>query len=448
MHSRTSLRAFFGLYLTAAGLSNAMAQTLGQEADELGAACGDIFRSLNAVKTCPVFLFHGAKPIRLSLPKNVVPGGGPAFGAVYSLPLPITDWADSNLTLEGGSSLRQFWFGNAVATFKHRKWRGNANTADEGFQASVYLRSRGLPLMPFYGLGGNTSRANLTDYGERDISAGATVFNPLAKSLSVGGTAQYLSIKINGIRDPKIRSIDSLYSEATVAGIAQQPRFAHFNVFLQPKKHWERVKLDTRVGYDLYHDANSGRYSTGKFRAEFLQKIYPESHSEATGGGRGSTRHTTKYDSVLYLAGRYTSMWAGSGNTVPFYLQETLGGSDIDGVPTLRGFQDYRFRGPKLFELQAQYERRLLPSRPAGEPSSNLRKAASALGVMAFYDAGEVALRASDLSFGTLRQSFGFGFTIWSGDKVWFRAYVGLGSGEGRHNFFGVSDPSGQAKHF
>jgi hypothetical protein len=30
---------------------------------------------------------------------------------------------------------------------------------------------------------------------------------------------------------------------------------------------------------------------------------------------------------------------------------------------------------------------------------------------------------------------------------VVFRAYVGLGSGEGRHNFFGVPDMSGTANH-
>jgi hypothetical protein len=46
-----------------------------------------------------------------------------------------------------------------------------------------------------------------------------------------------------------------------------------------------------------------------------------------------------------------------------------------------------------------------------------------------------------------MRHSFGFGLTFWSGEKVWFRAYVGLGSGEGLHNFVGVSDPSAQTPH-
>lgn len=95
---------------------------------------------------------------------------------------------------------------------------------------------------------------------------------------------------------------------------------------------------------------------------------------------------------MLYIAGRFTASWASAGNAVPFYLQETLGGSDIDNVPTLRGYQDYRFRGPDLFSLQAQYERRLLPAPPPGsQRPSTLRSIAGALGIMAFYDAGEVA---------------------------------------------------------
>jgi hypothetical protein len=132
---------------------------------------------------------------------------------------------------------------------------------------------------------------------------------------------------------------------------------------------------------------------------------------------------------------------------VPFYLQETIGGSDINGVPTLRGFQDYRFRAPDLFVIQTQYERRLLPDSPIGSNASTLRKVAGALGILAFYDVGEVALKPSDLSFGNVRHSFGFGLTFWSGEKVWFRAYVGLGSGEGAHSFFGVSDPNAQSPH-
>jgi hypothetical protein len=58
--------------------------------------------------------------------------------------------------------------------------------------------------------------------------------------------------------------------------------------------------------------------------------------------------------------------------------------------------------------------------------------------VLGFYDTGQVAVNKSDLSFSDMRHSFGFGVSFWAQSKVVFRAYVGLGSGEGIHNFFGI----------
>jgi hypothetical protein len=443
--NRAMIRGTFGLIVFALPL--AQAAEWSKEGDQLKKDCGDTSKSLGLLKSCATFLFHDGKPVRLSTPTSVVPGGGTALGVVYIQPLSIHEWAESNVTVEAGSSLRQFWYANGIATLNHRKWGGDWNTARDSFQFQLYAGARGLPLMPFYGIGPATSRSNLTDFGEREIAAGARVFNPLQSWLATGGSLEYFQTKINGITDPRVRSITSLYSDATAPGLSRQPGFGHYSAFVQPHRAWTRTRIDSRVSYEYYQDADTGRYSTRKFRAGFLQKIYPESQSEPTGGGTGR-RHQVKYDSVLYIGGRFTREWAGAGGVVPFYLMETLGGSDEQGVAALRGYQDYRFRAPSLFVIQTQYERRLLPPRPQNANPSTLRSIAGALGVMAFYDVGQVALRASDLDIGKTRQSFGFGLTFWSGEKVWFRAYVGLGSGEGRHNFFGVSDPSSQTPHF
>lgn len=89
-----------------------------------------------------------------------------------------------------------------------------------------------------------------------------------------------------------------------------------------------------------------------------------------------------------------------------------------------------------------------MPSPKLGSPRpSTLRSVAGALGVMAFFDAGEVATRVEDFSLSGVRHSFGFGVTFWSGERVWFRAYIGLGSGEGRHTFVGITNPSMQSLH-
>jgi len=212
-------------------------------------------------------------------------------------------------------------------------------------------------------------------------------------------------------------------------------------------------------GYRTYGNANNqrgygygqdeyqqGSADQGGYR-DYRQYRYGEPGA-VTGGIPGQVRKQPKFDSVLYIAARFSASKANHQNVVPFYLQETIGGSDIDGISSLRGFQDYRFRAPDLFVIQTQYERRLLPSPKPGSPRpSTFRSVAGALGIMAFYDTGEVANRFRDLSFSEMRHSFGFGLTFWSGERVWFRAYIGLGSGEGRHTFLGVANPSMQTPH-
>lgn len=417
----------------------------GKEGQELKASCSDLFSNIQQIGSCGEFLFSSGAPVRLTIPQSVVPGGGTALGATYIHLLDIPNWTDSNFTLQGGSSIRAFWFGDAVLTLDHKKFIHPLSPGDR-FQLKVYSHAKGLPLMPFYGIGPNTSRANITDFREKEFSVGTSVVTPISSWLDVDGSVEYFKAQVGGVGGG-VRSIGSYYTEATAPGLAHQPGFMHYEIDVQPKHDWHRTSFNSEIAFHEYQDLGTGHYSFHKFRTDFLQKIYPETQSEPTAGGT-ATRKQPRYDSVLYIAGRFSASSVSDGNVIPFYLQETIGGSDIDNIATLRGFQDYRFRAPDLFSLQVQYERRLLPAPPRGSPRpSTFRSVAGALGVLAFYDAGEVATKIDDLSFSNVRQSFGFGLTFWSGEKVWFRAYIGLGSGEGSHTFFGVTNPSAQSLH-
>jgi hemolysin activation/secretion protein len=73
---------------------------------------------------------------------------------------------------------------------------------------------------------------------------------------------------------------------------------------------------------------------------------------------------------------------------VPFYLQETLGGSH-----TLRGFPSFRYRGENLALLQAEYR----------------WEASPAIELALFADAGTVAATARGLDLGRLEAGYGFG---------------------------------------
>ena len=130
----------------------------------------------------------------------------------------------------------------------------------------------------------------------------------------------------------------------------------------------------------------------------------------------------SKPDSNLDFRFRLSSARTGSGKQVPFYYQDTLGGSDINNDPALRGFADYRFRDRNLMVLQTEYQ-------------INIK---NGYGVMVFYDTGKVAPTLGGLGSARLRHSYGVGFTMFSGDRVYFKVYIGLGGGEGRRMFVGV----------
>ena len=338
--------------------------------------------------------------------QSIVPGGGTGVGLNYKLDKP-GDW-HKMFTVSGAVSMRVFWKAETRMTLLHpvlATW----NKDNEDQAVHFYFRARGLPQMPFYGIGNGTAKSALTDFEQRDLSFGGDASTPVTSWLGLGGVLEGIKPDINGIHSGSIRSIDTYFSEATAPGLSSQPTFAHSEVYAHIH-HKYPFEFDGHVGYHTFATGNSN-YSFQRFRAEVTHNIYPERINKRP-----------KRDSVLSIHGVVSTSWAGKGDALPFYLQETLGGSDINGAPTLRGFADYRFRAPNLVLLQTQYERRIWQY----------------VGVLGFYDAGQVAVNKGDLSFANMRQSFGFGISLWAESRVMFRMYVGLGSGEGIHNFFGI----------
>ena len=117
----------------------------------------------------------------------------------------------------------------------------------------------------------------------------------------------------------------------------------------------------------------------------------------------------------LSLFARVDYAFTGAGSTVPFYLQNTLGGTDFQGLDTLRGYGDYRFRGPKRMFGQLEYRH------PVFGP----------IGVLGFYDVGKVALDRSELSIDHLHHDFGIGLFARIGGREVARIYLGFGTREG-----------------
>jgi hypothetical protein len=102
---------------------------------------------------------------------------------------------------------------------------------------------------------------------------------------------------------------------------------------------------------------------------------------------------------------------------VPFYFQPTLGGSAIESRPTLRGFDDYRFRALDAAMVSVDYRI------PVFDP----------IGAMVFYGAGNVGNSVDALSFAHARQDGGVGATLRIQKNVIAQIYLGWGAGHWSH---------------
>ena len=101
-------------------------------------------------------------------------------------------------------------------------------------------------------------------------------------------------------------------------------------------------------------------------------------------------------------------------NAVPFYLQPTVGGGD-----DLRGFREFRFRDSNMFVVNGEWRWEVF----------------SGLDMAAFYDAGKVFPRRSQLNFHDLERSAGFGFRFNVRGNIFLRIDVGF-SREGTQCWF------------
>jgi hypothetical protein len=149
-------------------------------------------------------------------------------------------------------------------------------------------------------------------------------------------------------------------------------------------------------------------------------KMKEQSSTDASAGKKVSTTKTVKNDIRVTDPCDFGRLdirthLAVSNGVVPFYMQPTIGGSDIDSQLSLRGFANYRFRGPDATFLQVEY------GIPVWGP----------LGALMFYDGGNVGQNLSGLSFTHFRQDAGAGTSFRLGGSTVAQLYLAMGAGHG-----------------
>jgi hypothetical protein len=136
------------------------------------------------------------------------------------------------------------------------------------------------------------------------------------------------------------------------------------------------------------------------------------------------TPDTSRDVGTFSTTARLLTSTARSGSRMPFYLQPTLGGTDIEHEGGLRSYSYDRFRAADLLAFQAEYTKTVF----------------GPVAVLGFVDLGQVMSSLSAIDSSQWHHSEGVGLTFRAGNVAYFRIFYAWGGSEGSR--FGATGDS------
>lgn len=298
---------------------------------------------------------------------------------------------------QGGAS--EFFVRSAASPLASKF--GDFPEQDRRFFLYADLRYRRFPQEDFFGVGPVSRKSDRTDFVLEDASYDVVGGYQVNRWLGVGAKAGFLQVNVDRGTDERFPATQELFTEASAPGLIRQPNFFRMSsaIFIDYRDQPGNPHRGGLFGFTFsrYDDRGGSDFEFNRFAFDVRQYV-----------ALGSVQR------VLALR-FFTSLDdAGAARRVPFYLQQTLGGSD-----TLRGFREFRFRDANLLHLSAEYR----------------WEASPALEFVLFYDAGKVFSSRSDFDFERLEKSAGIGVRFKTPRAVLFRIDAGW-SIEGTRIYF------------
>lgn len=343
--------------------------------------------------------------------KDVVAGGGLGVGLSYDFPT-SGRWETVAQTVV---TVRRYWSAELETAYSSGRGRVGA-----------YARIREMSQLSYFGPGIQSEVSDRTNFLLRDPVVGAVASARLADWMTAGVRVEELWPNVGRGLSGRHPSVADRFSERDAPGLNAQLRFGRYQGFVElqsPGAVAQNLNQGGRyrIAYGLYDDQQFNRFNFTRIDVEARHKF------AVFGPHRRLTLH-----------GWMATTEPRSGNTVPFYMQPSLGGTgelrsvgaDLIGSDgsraTLRGFDDFRFRDLNLMLLQAEYRV------PVWGP----------VDASVFVDAGKVAARRADLNFSGLKRDYGFSISVMRGPNTVARTEFGFGGGEGMHVkvSFGLGD--------
>jgi hypothetical protein len=410
------------------------------EGDELKENCG----SLKTITSCGATLVTG-HPFHIAV-GSIAPQNGFGFGpALITHSTPSERWRNqwsTDAVFAPGGAWRAGSYFKGIHTDVRIPTPVPGGTASGPLVRiteypiySAFVQTISLPKVLFYGSGSDSSAADKTAFGmtEAIIGGGATLpfprfAPPLRLSVLLEANGRLFDVR-SGKDEPDIAS---RFDDATAPGLTAQPAFGQFGeaVRIQPAFANDRIQLGYTFQYQQFVSPQSDfSFNRWTLNLNHDVPIYhthgPSLRRESNGPNEcfvsptdhrcpATTRDRWGTASFRLLASKSQ---VGDTGAVPFYLQRTLGGSDIDGTRTLASYSDYRFRGPHVLLLQETLEHAIW----------------GPFGFLLQGEHGKVAAQNQSLDFKGLRNTFTIGATLRAGGFPYVNASWSTGGSEGNH---------------
>lgn len=396
------------------------------EAKRFDTNCSSL--DLKSFASCAVVLFTD-HPIHIAT-GSLAPQNGFGTGAAFLYHwTPNESWR-LNWDLDAVASSNGSWRAGAYMTAVHTHHRRiiittgghgkvpKSNLAIHEYPVfHLFAEADSLNKLSYFGLGTTTTDAGHSYFGMREIIAGMNatwpVFPRLNASLYGEANGRFITVRpAYGLSSP---SINQIYSEATAPGLTANPAFVQFGegIRLRPELAIGYVRLNYSVMLQEYIAPGDSTFSFQRFAVDLSHQfpIYKRTRSTFSRSFNGPddcsesvSEHSCpsisrNLEGSFGLRFLLNESIVPTGHAVPFYLQPTLGGSDINGDPTLSSYQDYRFRAQNILLIRASFEHSVY----------------GPVGFTAMVDEGKVGFTRSEIDFTHLKHSYSVGLTLRAG---------------------------------
>jgi opacity protein-like surface antigen len=307
------------------------------------------------------------------------PGSGLAGGVGYRRHL---DWAFVDVS--GAVSTKAYRGVDATLGWINTKY----------VEVSTKLTFRNNTQDDFYGLGIDSTDAERVDFGIRSTDLSTRAAAHVTPWLRLGADVGYYVPSVRHGRDDSLRTIESIFTDATAPGLAQQPDFVHESVFAEVDSRdahgFPRRGGFYRAAYALWNDRTLEEFNFRRFDVI------------------GSHFMSVARNDVVAVRLELSYANNAPGDRVPFYLLPYVGGGD-----TVRSFREFRFRDENAGVFGAELRHKVHPMAH----------------IAGFVDFGTVARDWQDINPHHVKNAYGIGLRGGSDDKTYVRFDVAHGDG-------------------